>query len=89
MATDRDAGINSLKGELEMLENDIGAYRDIVKGIELEDIVNIYLLAGRQRWRAEQIAKGDFDDLETSLKQMEEKVKELKADIVYGFEEQK
>ncbi|KAF1918782.1 hypothetical protein BDU57DRAFT_403014, partial [Ampelomyces quisqualis] len=87
MATDRAAGVNSLKAELEMLENDIVKYREIVKGITFKDIVGIYIAGGRLRWRAEQIAKEDLEDLEKSLKQIEDKAKEMKADIVYGFEE--
>jgi hypothetical protein len=88
MATDRAGGINSLKAELEMLENDIKEYRDIVKDIKLEDLVGIYVLAGRQRWRAEQIATEDLEDIEKSLKDVEKKVAEVKADIMYGFEKE-
>lgn len=86
MTTDRAAGINSLEAELEMLENDIVGYRDIAKGIALEDIVSVYVVAGRQKWRAKQIAKEDLQDMEKSLREMEVNVKEMKADIVYGFE---
>lgn len=87
MATDRAAGVNSLKAELEMLEQDISSYRDVVKSVALENIVGIYVVAGLQRWRAEEIAKEDLEDIEKSLTQLETKAKELKADIVYGFEE--
>jgi cob(I)alamin adenosyltransferase len=87
MATDRAAGVNSLKAELEMLENDVRSYREIVNSIALEDIVGIYTAGGRQRWRAEQIAKEDLEDLEKSLKQIEDKAKEMTADVVYGFED--
>jgi outer membrane murein-binding lipoprotein Lpp len=87
MATDRAAGVNSLKAELEMLENDVRSYREIVNSIALEDIVGIYIAGGRQRWRAEQIAKEDLEDLEKSLKQIEDKAKEMTADVVYGFED--
>jgi outer membrane murein-binding lipoprotein Lpp len=89
MATDRAAGVNSLKAELQMLENDIEAYRNVAQSIRVEDIVEMYIVAGRQRWRAEQIATEDFEDLESSLNQVENKVRELKADIVYGFDEEK
>ncbi|KAH7079648.1 hypothetical protein FB567DRAFT_533057 [Paraphoma chrysanthemicola] len=87
MATDRAAGSNSLKAELEMLEDDIKGYRTMVAAVDVGDIVGIYVLAGRQRWRAEQIAKKDLEDLENSLVSIEEKIMEVKADIVYGFEE--
>ncbi|KAH3912425.1 hypothetical protein HBH56_114890 [Parastagonospora nodorum] len=87
MATDRAAGVNSLKAELEMMEQDIASYRDVVKSVVLEDIVGIYVVAGRQRWRAEEIAKEGLGDIEKGLTQLERKAKELKADIVYGFEE--
>jgi hypothetical protein len=87
MATDRAAGVNSLRAELEMLETDIEAYRNAAQIVNVEDLVEMYVVAGRQRWRAEQIAKEDFEDLEGSLKMIENKMKELKADIVYGFDE--
>ncbi|KAF2826919.1 hypothetical protein CC86DRAFT_291478 [Ophiobolus disseminans] len=88
MATDRAAGANSLRAEIKLLENDIKDYRDVVKGIRVEDLMAVYLVAGRQRWRAEQIAKEDIEDIESSLKEIEEKVREVKADIVHGFEQQ-
>jgi hypothetical protein len=87
MATDRAAGVNSLKAELEMLEGDIAGYRGVVKTVVYDDIVELYVVAGRKRWRAEQIAKEDLEDVEKSLKELEQKVKEAKADIVYGFED--
>jgi hypothetical protein len=87
MATDRAAGVNSLKAELEMLKQDVGSYRDVVKNVALEDIVGMYVVAGRQRWRAEKIAKEDLEDIEKGLTQLEMKAKELKVDIVYRLEE--
>jgi outer membrane murein-binding lipoprotein Lpp len=89
MVTDRAAGVNSLRAELEMLETDVEAYRNVAQSINVEDIVEMYVVAGRNKRRAEQIANGDFEDLESNLKQVENKVKKLKADIVYGFEEEK
>jgi hypothetical protein len=88
MATDRAAGVNSLKVELSLLEDDLHAYRNTVNGIAMEDIVGLYVLAGKHERRAEQLAKEDFEDIENSLKQMEDKMKEMKADIRYGFEQQ-
>ncbi|KAF2023658.1 hypothetical protein EK21DRAFT_80351, partial [Setomelanomma holmii] len=85
MATDRAAGVNSLRAELEMLEKDIRECRALAASIELEDIVGLYVVAGRQRWRAEQIVKGDLEDVEAGLAQVEGNIKEMKADIVYGF----
>ncbi|KAH7071416.1 hypothetical protein BKA63DRAFT_517937 [Paraphoma chrysanthemicola] len=87
MATDRAAGSNSLKAELEMLEEDIKGYRTMVAAVDIDDVIGIYVIAGRQRWRAEQIAKEDLEDLENGLVSIEEKIMEVKADIVYGFEE--
>jgi hypothetical protein len=89
MATDRVAGVNSLRAELEMLKTDIEAYRNVAQCISVEDLVGMYVIAGRQRWRAEQIANEDLENLESSLKQVENKVKELKVDIVYGSDEEK
>lgn len=88
MATDRAAGVNSLKAELEMLESDIKEYRAIVRGIEMEDLVGLYVVAGRQRWRAEQIAKEDLEGFEEGVKEVEERVREVRAELVYGFEGQ-
>jgi lysyl-tRNA synthetase class II len=87
MATDRAAGVNSLKVELNMLEDDLHAYRDTIYSIAIEDIVGVYVVAGKHRQRAEQLATRDFEDLEKSLKELEDKVKEIKADIRYGFEQ--
>jgi hypothetical protein len=88
MATDRAAGVNSLKVELSLLEDDLHAYRNTVNGIALEDIVGLYVVAGKHKRRAEQLAKEDFEDIKNSLKQVEDKMKEMKADVRYGFEQQ-
>jgi hypothetical protein len=52
MATDRAAGVNSLRAELEMLEIDIEVYRNVAQSINVEDIVEMYVVAGRNKWRA-------------------------------------
>jgi cob(I)alamin adenosyltransferase len=70
-----------------MLENDITEYSDVAKTIAFEDIVDLYVAAGRQRRQAEQIAKEDLEDTEDNISEMEVKVKELKANIVYGFKD--
>jgi len=85
MATDRVEGTNSLKAELEMLETEMKEFRAIIAGIEFEDLVGLYIVAGRQRWRAEQIAKEDLEDLEGGLEGIEEKIGDVKADMVCGF----
>lgn len=87
LATDRDGATNSLKAELEMLENDIKEYRDIAKSIGITDIAGIYVTAGKSPHRALQIAKEDFENLEKSLRMVEDRVAEIKADIVYGLAE--
>lgn len=87
MATDRESAINSLKAELEMLEKDIDEYLVVAKSIDVNAITELYLIAGRQRWRAEQIAKEDIDNLGQSLHQLRQKIKEIRADTVYGFEQ--
>lgn len=86
LTTDREAGVNSLKVELEMLEADIEDYRKVAKEVTLEDLVGLYIVAGRHRGRAEQIAKQDIEELEESLKGLEVRVREVRADVVYGFE---
>jgi hypothetical protein len=87
MATDRAAAVNSLKAELEMLETNLEEYRKVAKTVTMEDLTGLYMAAGRQRWRGEQIAKQHLEELEDSLKLIEARAKEVKADIVYGFEE--
>ncbi|OAL04300.1 hypothetical protein IQ06DRAFT_189305, partial [Phaeosphaeriaceae sp. SRC1lsM3a] len=87
MATDRAAGVNSLRAELEMLGNDIEDYRKVVKNVAWEDLVELYLVAGRHRWRAEQLARQDLEELEESLQLLVDKAKEFNADMVYGFGE--
>ncbi|KAH7396107.1 hypothetical protein BKA66DRAFT_566614 [Pyrenochaeta sp. MPI-SDFR-AT-0127] len=84
LASDRDGATNSLKVELEMLEHDLQNYRDIVKGIDITDMAGIYVTAGKSPHRALQIAKEDFEHLERSLKQVEEKITEVRADVAYG-----
>lgn len=87
MATDRAAEWSSVKVELEMLEDDIKEFRAMVAAIEIEDVVGLYVVAGRQRWRAKQIAKEDLEDLENSVASIEGDFEEVKAHIVYGFKE--
>jgi hypothetical protein len=86
LPSDRAAGVDSLKAELEMLEHDISEYWRIARSIDVQDIVQIYVVAGRQRWRAEQIAREDLEGLEGSLGEVEERVRGVRADVVYGFE---
>jgi hypothetical protein len=85
LPSDRAASVDSLKAELEMLEHDVGEYRRIVRSIDVADIVQIYVVAGRQRWCAEQIAKEDLGGLEGSLGEVEERVRGVRADVVYRF----
>ncbi|KAH8731813.1 hypothetical protein GQ44DRAFT_670415 [Phaeosphaeriaceae sp. PMI808] len=84
IATDRAAGTDSLKANLEMLKDDINTYRTFAKGINIRDIVELYQTAGRQEWSAERIAKEDFENLEKSLRLIEEKAIEIKDNILNG-----
>jgi hypothetical protein len=86
LPSDRAAGVDSLKAELEMLEHDIGEYRRVARSIEVGELVQIYVVACRQRWRAEQIAREDLEGLEGGLREVEERVRAVRADVVYGFE---
>ena len=87
LATDRAGAVASLKAELEMLDRDVEEYRKLVNGVDITDIAGVYVVGGRPRHRALEIAKEDKKDLEESLRLVEEHVKEIRADIVYGFEE--
>ena len=85
LPSDRAGAVNSLKAELDMLEKDVEQYRVIVRGIDITDVAEMYVVAGKARPRALQIAKEDFEDVETSMKVVEDRVKEVKAELVYGF----
>ncbi|CAI9628662.1 unnamed protein product [Alternaria burnsii] len=87
LATDRAGAVTSLKAELEMLDLDVEEYRKLVNGVDITDIAGVYVVGGRPRHRALEIAKEDKKDLEESLSLVEEHVKEIRADIAYGFEE--
>jgi len=89
LATDRAGALNSLKAELDMLEHDLVAYRDIVKSIDITDIAGIYMVAGRGPHRALQIAKEDMEDLERSLREVEERIGECRAMAIYGVGEER
>ncbi|KAJ4313236.1 hypothetical protein N0V94_007058 [Neodidymelliopsis sp. IMI 364377] len=88
LPSDRAGAINSLKAELEMSEKDIEEYRAIVRGIDITDVAEMYVVAGKARQRALQVAKEDFENVEASLKGVENRVAEIKAELVYGFERQ-
>ncbi|KAJ4377485.1 hypothetical protein N0V83_000310 [Neocucurbitaria cava] len=89
LATDREVAMNSLKAELEMLDNDVNEYRNVTKGVDITDIAGMYVTAGKSPHRALQVAKEDFENLEINLRMIEERIAELKADIVYGLGEKK
>ena len=86
--SDRARAVESLKAELEMLEEDISEYRNMVRGIDIADVAEMYVVAGKARQRALQIAKEDFEDVEASLKGMEDKMHGIRVELVYGFENQ-
>ncbi|KAJ4373451.1 hypothetical protein N0V86_007590 [Didymella sp. IMI 355093] len=86
LPSDRAGAVNSLKAELEMLEKDIEEYRSIVRGIDITDVAEMYVVAGKVRPRALQVAKQDFEDVEASLESVEDQMKEVRAELVYGFE---
>ncbi|KAF2626692.1 hypothetical protein BU25DRAFT_92873 [Macroventuria anomochaeta] len=88
LSSDRAGAVNSLKAELGMMEKDIEEYRNIVRGIDITDVAEMYVVAGQARQRALQVAKEDFEDVEGSLKMVEDRMKEVKAELVYGFERQ-
>ncbi|KAI4621144.1 uncharacterized protein J4E87_006772 [Alternaria ethzedia] len=88
LATDRAGAVASIKAELEMLEQDVEQYRKLVNSIDITDIAGTYVVGGKAPHRALEIAKEDKEDLEESLEMIEEKVKEVRADVRYGFEEE-
>jgi len=88
LPSDRAGAVNSLKAKLEMLEKDTDEYRNIVKCIDITDVAEMYVVAGKARLRALQVAKEDFKDVEGSLKAVEDRMQEVRAELVYGFEKQ-
>lgn len=72
-----------------MLEHDLEAYRVIVKGIDITDIAGVYVVAGRNPHRALQIAKEDLEDLEGSLRKVEDLIGECRAMARYGVGEER
>ncbi|KAF9691268.1 hypothetical protein EKO04_010648 [Ascochyta lentis] len=87
LPSDRAGALSSLKAELEMLKKDLDEYRALVRGIDITDVAEMYVVAGEVRERALQIAKADFGDVEASLKMVEDRMKEVKAELVYGFDQ--
>lgn len=51
----------------------------------ITDLAEMYV-AGKARRRALHIAKTDFEHVESSLKMVEDRVKEIEAELVYCFE---
>lgn len=88
LPSDRADAVNSLKAELEMLEKDIDEYRNIVRGIDITDVAEIYVVTGKARPSALQVAKEDFNYVEGSLRTVESRLQEVRAELVYGFEKQ-
>lgn len=88
LPSDRAGAVNSLKAELEMLEKDIDEYRSIVRGVDITDVAEMYVVAGKARPRALHVAKEDFENVEGSLKAIESRMQEIRAELVYGFEKQ-
>lgn len=88
LSSDRSGAVNSLKAELQMLEKDIDEYRSIVRGVDITDVAEMYVVAGKARPRALQVAKEDFENVEGNLKAIESRMQEIRAELVYGFEKQ-
>ena len=88
LPSDRAGAVNSLKAELEMLEKDINEYRNVVRGINITDVAEMYVVAGKARPHALQVAKEDFQNVEGSLRAVESRMQEVRAELVYGFEKQ-
>ncbi|KAJ4993523.1 hypothetical protein SVAN01_01071 [Stagonosporopsis vannaccii] len=88
LPSDRAGESESLKAELHIPEKDIEEYRSIAKKIDIMDVAEMYIDAGKARRRALQIVKVDFENMESSLKIVEDRGKETKAELVYGFERQ-
>ncbi|KAH6638981.1 hypothetical protein C7974DRAFT_278073, partial [Boeremia exigua] len=81
LPSDRAGALDSLKAELEMLAADVDEYRSILRGINITDVVEIYMVAGKARQRALQVAKEDFENVEESLKTLEDRASEIKAEL--------
>jgi hypothetical protein len=84
---ERAGAVNSLTSELTMLEADIEEYRSLVRSIDITDIAGIYVCSGLATLPALTLAKKDLQDVFGSLEEVEAKVKEIRAELLYGFEE--
>lgn len=89
LPSDRAGAVNSLKAELDMLEQDVAEYRTIVRGIDITDVAEMYVVAGKARPWALQIAKDDFEEVEASVREIQDRMNEVRAELVYGFEQEK
>jgi hypothetical protein len=89
LVTDRAGAVVSIKAELTMLNQDVEEYRKLVNDIDITDIAGVYVVGGKSPHWALETAREDKRDLEETLSMVEEKVKEVRADVRYGFEEVK
>ncbi|KAG9193450.1 hypothetical protein G6011_03485 [Alternaria panax] len=80
LAADRTGAVESIKVELEMLDQDVEEYRKLVNGVDITDIAGVYMVGGKSRHRALEIAKEDKKDLEESLSLVEEQVNDIRVD---------
>lgn len=87
LATNRANAVASIKAELEMLDQDVEGYLKLVNRVDITDIAGVYVVGGKSLHHALEIAREDKKDLAESLSLVEEQVKEIRADVRYGFEE--
>lgn len=81
LPSDRAGAVDSLKAELKMLAKEIERYRVIVQAIDITDVTEMYVVAGNARTQALQIAKEDFEDVEMSMKEVENMMRNVKAEF--------
>lgn len=86
LATGRSDAVDSLKVELEMLTRDLSDYESLVLGIEIAAIARLYVVGGMEKHEAFEMAKLDKQDVEASLRVMQERVGKLELDVTCAVE---
>lgn len=72
------------------MERDLSDYKTLFLGVDIAAIAGLYVVGGMEKHEAVEMAKLDKQDLEASLRVMQEWVRKLKLDVtceVKGREE--
>ena len=69
-----------------MLTRDLSDYESLVLGIEIAAIARLYVVGGMEKHEAFEMAKLDKQDVEASLRVMQERVGKLELDVTCAVE---